>query len=105
MRCVSSRFLTAAPRLLAASMSSAARRSRMFFSPRERALLGALLHQVQRSVEDVLGGALLASELHRVDELCDHDVVELRVRQNLSLARRAFSRHPSPSYFGRLAPC
>src|SRR5581483_8968774 len=56
-------------------------------------LAGALLDGVHAVVENRLGHGALAANHDRVDELRDHDVVELRIGKNLALTNELFASH------------
>ncbi len=68
----------------------------------ERILFGLRGDDIQRSVKNRLGDALLALVHDRVNELGDDLVAVLRIRQDLSFSNFTFSRHKR--YFGFFAP-
>jgi hypothetical protein len=129
MRCVSSRFLTAAPRLSAASPISPARQpahrqrllpgrthlgrhlvvgttdtARLDLDQRtdvgqrlthlvHRVASGLLAQPVERAVHDGLGDRLLAIVHDHVDQLGQHCITELGIRQDVALGGYSASRH------------
>src|SRR6266478_2886063 len=60
---------------------------------RQRALLGLGLDQAERAIDYTLGGRLLAVVHHRVHELRDDDVPELRIRLHFTFFSRMAARH------------
>src|SRR3954471_19239175 len=70
----------------------------------ERLLLGASLNRLESAVDDPLGDGLLAVEHDVVHELRQHDVAELRVRQDFALLWAAAARHLSDPSSLQLGP-
>src|SRR6202790_5273786 len=62
---------------------------------RQRALLGLGLDHFERTIDDALGGGLLAVIHDRVHELRDDDIPELRIRVHFTLFSRMATRHRS----------
>ncbi len=60
----------------------------------ERVRLALLLHLFERAIDHAFGDRLLAVLHHRVHELGDDEVVELRIRDHFPLLRRVTTRHP-----------
>src|SRR5262245_43518596 len=60
---------------------------------RQRVVARLALDHLERAVDDVLGGALLAVHHQDVDEPADHPVAVLRIRQRLALRNVASSGH------------
>src|SRR5262249_42999140 len=60
---------------------------------RQRVLLGLGLDHAERAVDDAFGNRLLSGIHHRVHELGDDDVSELRVRKHLTLFGGMATRH------------
>src|SRR5471030_3027467 len=64
---------------------------------RQRALLGLGLDHAERAVDDAFGDRLLPGVHHRVHELRNDNVSELRIRKHFALFSRMAARHRSVS--------